>query len=73
MIDEDNDKVILEQVTASIIIVLARGKCDEVNLKIKQRGEAVIELLAPFKDKLYTIGDGRGRSGFSPMYPKGLQ
>lgn len=70
MTDEDNDKVILESATTSTTIVLAWGKCDETNLKIKQRVEGVIELLSPFKDKLYTIGDGRGRSGFSPMYPR---
>lgn len=70
MTDEDNDKVILESVTISTTIVLAWGKCDETNLKIKQRVESVMEMLSPFKDKLYTIGDGRGRSGFSPMYPR---
>lgn len=70
MTDENNDKVILESVTTSTTTVIAWGKCDETNLKIKQRVEGVMELLSPFKDKLYTIGDGRGRSGFSPMYPR---
>ena len=70
MTDEDNNKIILESVTTSTTIVLAWGKCDETNLKIKQRVEGMMEMLSPFKDKLYTIGDGRGKSGFSPMYPR---
>ena len=70
MTNEDNDKIILESVTTSTTIVLAWGKCDETNLKIKQRVEGMMEMLSPFKDKLYTIGDGRGKSGFSPMYPR---
>lgn len=68
--DEENDKVILDVVDRASTVVLAWGKCDETNLKIKQRVEQVMKLIEPFGDKLYLIGDGRGRSGFSPMYPR---
>lgn len=70
MSDENNDRIILETAAISDTVVLAWGKCDETNLKIKKRVEEVMEILSPYKDKLYAIGDGRGRSGFSPMYPK---
>lgn len=70
MTDEENNKVIIETVSTSTTTIIAWGKCDETNLKIKKRAEAVIKMLEPYRDRLYVIGDGRGRSGFSPMYPR---
>ncbi|WP_051280580.1 DUF1643 domain-containing protein [Anaerovorax odorimutans] len=70
MSNQDNDKIILDSAANSIKVVLAWGKCDETNLKIKKRVEEVVKLLKPYKDKLYLIGDGSGRRGYSPMYPK---
>lgn len=68
--NEENDKIILESVANSTTTIFAWGKCDETNIKIKKRVEALLKLLSPYKEKWFVIGDGRGRSGFSPMYPR---
>ena len=68
--DKENDKIILESVATSTTVILAWGKCDETNIKIKQRAEVLLEMLSPYKEKLFAIGDSRCRSGFSTMYPR---
>nr|WP_302595403.1 DUF1643 domain-containing protein [uncultured Cellulosilyticum sp.] len=68
--DEENDKQIEQAAEEAKIIVLAYGKAQETNLCVKQRVKEVISLLQTYKDKMYVIGDDRGRKGFSAMYPK---
>lgn len=70
MMNEGNDKIIIEAVSTSTTTAIAYGKCDETNLKIKKRAEVILRMLVPYRDNLYVIGDGRGRSRFSPMYSK---
>lgn len=68
--DEENDKQIEQAAEEAKIIILAYGKAQETNLCVKQRVKEVISLLQTYKDKMYVIGDDRGRKGFSAMYPK---
>ena len=67
--NQENDKQIEEAAEKAEIIVLAYGKAHETNLCVKQRVKEVIELLQ-HKDKMFVIGDEKGRKGFSVMYPK---
>jgi len=68
--DEENDKQIRQAAEGAEIIVLAYGKAQETSLCVKQRVKEVISLLGEYKDKMYVIGDEKGRKGFSAMYPK---
>lgn len=68
--DEENDKQIKKAAEESEIIILAYGKAQETSLCVKQRVKEVLELLADYKEKMYLIGDEKGRKGFSAMYPK---
>ena len=68
--DEENDRQIEQVAEKAEIIVLAYGKAHETNLCVKQRVKEVIELLKQHKDKMFVIGDEKGRRGFSAMYPK---
>ena len=68
--DEENDKQIEQAAEKAEVIVLAYGKAHETNLCVKQRVKEVISLLKKYKDKMYLIGDSKGRKGFSAMYPK---
>lgn len=68
--DEENDKQIEQAAEKAEVIVLAYGKAHETNLCVKQRVKEVISLLEKYKDKMFVIGDEKGRKGFSAMYPK---
>lgn len=68
--DEENDRQIEEVAKEAEVIVLAYGKAQETSLCVKQRVNEVLERLELYKDKMYLIGDGKGRKGFSAMYPK---
>ena len=68
--DEENNKQIELAAEKAEIIVLAYGKAHETNLCVKQRVGEVIFLLEKYKDKMFVIGDQRGRKGFSAMYPR---
>lgn len=68
--DEENDKQIEQVAEQAEIIILAYGKAQETSLCVKQRVREVISLLEKYKDKMYLIGDSKGRKGFSAMYPK---
>ena len=68
--DEENDKQIEQVAEQAEIIILAYGKAQETSLCVKQRVREVISLLEKYKDKMYLIGDDKGRKGFSAMYPK---
>lgn len=68
--DEENDRQIEEVAKEAEVIVLAYGKAQETSLCVKQRVNEVLGRLELYKDKMYLIGDGKGRKGFSAMYPK---
>ena len=68
--DEENDRQIKEVAEGAELIILAYGKAQETNLCVKQRAREVVSLLEKYKDKMYLIGDDKGRKGFSAMYPK---
>lgn len=68
--DEENDKQIEKVAEEAEIIILAYGKAQETSLCVKQRAKQVLTLLGEYKDKMYLIGDSKGRKGFSAMYPK---
>lgn len=68
--DEENDRQIEQVAEQAEIIILAYGKAQETSLCVKQRVREVISLLEKYKDKMYLIGDDKGRKGFSAMYPK---
>ena len=68
--DEENDRQIEKVAEGAELIILAYGKAQETNLCVKQRAREVISLLEKHKDKMYLIGDAKGRKGFSAMYPK---
>ncbi|WP_180270807.1 DUF1643 domain-containing protein [Sporanaerobium hydrogeniformans] len=68
--DEENDRQIKEVAEGAELIILAYGKAQETSLCVKQRVREVISLLEKYKDKMYLIGDSKGRKGFSAMYPK---
>ena len=68
--NQENDKQIEQAAEKAEIIVLAYGKAHETNLCVKQRVKEVISLLEKHKDKMFVIGDQRGRKGFSAMYPR---
>ena len=68
--NQENDKQIEQAAEKAEIIVLAYGKAHETNLCVKQRVKEVISLLEKYKDKMFVIGDEKGRKGFSAMYPR---
>lgn len=68
--DEENDRQIEEVAEGAELIILAYGKAQETSLCVKQRVKQVLALLEKHKDKMYLIGDAKGRKGFSAMYPK---
>ena len=61
--DDENDDYIVKSVSASSKTILAWGKAASTNKVIEERATQVINLLEPYKDKLYMISDGI-RSGF---------
>lgn len=68
--DEENDRQIEKVAEGAELIILAYGKAQETNLCVKQRAREVVSLLENYKDKMYLMGDSKGRKGFSAMYPK---
>ncbi len=68
--DAENDAQILKSASKVENIIIAWGKVGENNKKVKERQEQVINLLAEYKDKFYTIQDSKGREGFHPLAPQ---
>ncbi len=55
----------MESAKKSDTIILAWGSIGNHNQRIKDRQKAVLELLKPFSDKLYQIGE----NGYHPLTP----
>ena len=65
LLHPENDKTIAESAKKSDKIILAWGSIGNHNQRIKDRQKAVLELLKPFSDKLYQIGE----NGYHPLTP----
>ncbi|AFS79815.1 hypothetical protein Curi_c28230 [Gottschalkia acidurici 9a] len=70
LVDGENDSQILKSAIKVDSIIIAWGKVDENNKKIKERQEEVLKLLEEHKDKFYIIEDSIGRAGFHPLAPQ---
>ena len=66
--DYGNDTYIKKAADEASIIVLAWGRGVELNVRIANRAEQVIELLSDHKEKLKVISDGN-RKGIHPLTP----
>ena len=66
--DKENDSYILKSVQSSSKTIIAWGKASSSNARIEERAVQVINLLLPYKEKLYMISDGT-RIGLHPLTP----
>ena len=66
--DLDNDNYIKKAAEEAAIIVLAWGKGAELNIRISNRAEQVLELLSKHQEKFRVISDGE-RKGIHPLTP----
>ncbi len=64
--DLENNERIVESCKKADKIILAWGK-GQTQKTIMFRIMEVLELLKPYKDKLYEIADDRGKSGYHPL------
>jgi len=67
--DSENDKMIVNAVKESDCLIIAFGKGGMSNKQVQKRQAEVLQLLEPFKDRLVTIQDRRGYTGFHPLTP----
>lgn len=66
--DLENDNYIKKAAEEASIIVLAWGKGAELNVRISNRAEQVLELLSKHQEKFRVISDGE-RRGVHPLTP----
>ena len=66
--DYSNDTYIKKAAEEASIVVLAWGKGAELNIRITNRANQVLELLSPHKEKFRVISDGT-RMGLHPLTP----
>lgn len=66
--DAENDTYIIKSVERSSATVLAWGKAANNNERIEKRVSEVLNILAPFQEKLFVISDGT-RTGLHPLTP----
>lgn len=64
----ENDEYIKKVAEESSCVILAWGKSADTNKRIEQRAVEVINLLLPYKEKLFLISDGT-RVGIHPLTP----
>ncbi len=65
----DNDKQILTSAETADSIIIAWGKSGDGSKKIMLRQRAVLKLLEPHKEKVFTTVDERGVAGLHPLTP----
>ncbi len=65
----DNDNQILASAESANSIIIAWGKGGDGSKKIMLRQRAVLKLLEPHKDKVFTTLDERGTAGLHPLTP----
>ena len=66
--DLDNDNYIKKAADEASVVILAWGKGAELNVRITNRANQVLDLLAPHKEKFKVISDGE-RQGLHPLTP----
>ena len=66
--DLENDNYIKKAADEAAIILLAWGKGAELNVRISNRADQVLELLESHKEKFRVISDGE-RRGLHPLTP----
>ena len=66
--DLENDKYIKKAAEEASIVILAWGKGAENNVRIVNRANQVIDMLAAHKEKFRIISDGK-RKGLHPLTP----
>lgn len=64
-----NDDYIAKMADECSVVVLAYGKAADGNKHIANRIEAVLNVLAPYKEKLMVISDGNSKN-FHPLSPQ---
>ena len=65
---EDNDTYIKKAAEDASVVIIAWGKAINTNARIEERAVQVINLLEPYRDKMYVISDG-ARMGLHPLTP----
>jgi len=66
---ENHNQILLSGEKADKIMI-AWGKVGDNNKNIQERQEGILELLSPYKEKLFSIGDQQGNVGLHPLAPK---
>lgn len=66
--DSENNSYIKRAAEESKAVILAWGRSADSNQSIADRATEVINVLMPYKDKLYIISDGE-RAGVHPLTP----
>lgn len=69
-LNAENVEQILKSAAKADKIIIAWGKLGENNKKIRLVQLKLLEMLKPFKDKLYIIASEDGESGFHPLASK---
>lgn len=64
----ENDDYIKKAAAEASKVIVAWGRSAGTNKRIEKRAVEVLNLLQPFKEKLYVISDGE-RSGIHPLTP----
>lgn len=64
----ENNEYIVRTAEEAKVIILAWGRAQDVNRRVAERAVNVINLLLPFKEKLFLISDGE-RVGMHPLTP----
>jgi hypothetical protein len=66
---DDNDKQIIESAEQADNIIICYGTAGDGSKKVAKREKALLKMLLPFKDKVLTTQDGRGKTGLHPLTP----
>lgn len=66
--DSENDYYIKKSVDECKTTIIAWGKSYESNIRVAERADEVLEMLEPYKDRMYVITDGE-KIGHHPLSP----
>ncbi|WP_237714811.1 DUF1643 domain-containing protein [Pelosinus fermentans] len=69
-VDNENEKQIAASAEKADSIIIAWGSVGENNKNIQERQGNILNMLSHYEDKLFSICDDRGNSGFHPLSPK---
>lgn len=65
LLDSNNDSIIAKYAEQSDAVIIAWGSVGSNSQRVRDRQAELLEVLQPFADKLYKIGD----SGYHPLTP----